>query len=55
METGKNSQLNPIVEPLRGLLGVDTKKMDDCMGEEVESATKDLTSGNVLLLENTRF
>ena len=55
METEKNGQLNPMVEPLRGLLSVDTKKMDDCMGEEVELAVKDLTSSDVLLLENNRF
>ncbi|KAL7532062.1 hypothetical protein ACHAXR_004408 [Thalassiosira sp. AJA248-18] len=55
IETGKNGRLNPVVEPLKGLLGVDVKKMDDCMGEEVEAAAKGLTSGDVLLLENTRF
>ena len=32
-------------------------KVDDCMGPEVEDAAEQLTkgSGNVLLLENTRF
>lgn len=55
IETGKNGRLNPVVEPLKGLLGVDIKKVDDCIGEEVEAAAKGLTSGDVLLLENTRF
>lgn len=55
IETGKNGRLNPVVEPLKELLGVDVKKVNDCMGEEVESAAKSLTSGDVLLLENTRF
>ena len=55
IETGKNGRLTPVVEPLKNLLGVDVKKVDDCMGEEVEVAAKGLTSGDVLLLENTRF
>lgn len=55
IETGKNGRLNPVVEPLKALLGVDIKKVDDCMGEEVEAAAKELTKGDVMLLENTRF
>ena len=55
IETGKNGRLTPVVEPLKKLLGVDVKKVNDCMGEEVEAAAKELTSGDVLLLENTRF
>ena len=31
------------------------KKVDDCMGADVEKAASELTSGDVLLLENTRF
>eukprot|EP00546_Thalassionema_frauenfeldii_P008191 CAMPEP_0178912460 /NCGR_PEP_ID=MMETSP0786-20121207/10277_1 /TAXON_ID=186022 /ORGANISM="Thalassionema frauenfeldii, Strain CCMP 1798" /LENGTH=433 /DNA_ID=CAMNT_0020585049 /DNA_START=56 /DNA_END=1357 /DNA_ORIENTATION=- len=55
IETGKNGRLNPVVEPLKGLLGVDVKKVDDCMGPDVEAAASSLTKGEVLLLENTRF
>mmetsp|Transcript_49234 Transcript_49234/g.73241 ORF Transcript_49234/g.73241 Transcript_49234/m.73241 type:complete len:439 (-) Transcript_49234:72-1388(-) len=55
IETGKNGRLNPVVPRLNELLGVDVKKVDDCMGAEVESASKELTNGEVLLLENTRF
>jgi len=55
IETGKNGRLNPVVPHLKDLLGVDVKKVNDCMGEEVESAAADLTKGDVLLLENTRF
>lgn len=55
IETGKNGRLTPVVKPLEELLGVDVKKMNDCMGDEVEAAAKELTSGDVLLLENTRF
>eukprot|EP01082_Thalassiosira_pseudonana_P003344 g3185.t1 g3185 contig12:1587022-1588353(-) len=55
IETGKNGRLNPVVGPLKELLGVDVKKVNDCIGEEVESVAKSLTKGEVLLLENTRF
>lgn len=55
IETGKNGRLNPVVEPLKGLLGVDVKKVNDCMGSEAEEAASSLSKGEVLLLENTRF
>jgi phosphoglycerate kinase len=55
IETGKNGRLNPVVSPLTALLGVEVKKVDDCMGAEVEAAAEKLTTGEVLLLENTRF
>ena len=55
IERGKNGRLNPVVGPLKELLGVDVEKVDDCIGPEVEAAAKALTKGNVLLLENTRF
>jgi len=55
IETGKNGRLTPVVGPLKSLLGVDVTKVNDCMGPEVEAAASALTSGQVLLLENTRF
>jgi len=55
IETGKNGRLTPVVEPLKALLGVDVMKVNDCMGSEVEAAAAALTTGQVLLLENTRF
>lgn len=55
IEKGKNGRLTPVVEPLKGLLGVDVKKVDDCMGPDVEAAASSLGGGEVLLLENTRF
>jgi len=57
IETGKNGRLNPVVDPLTKLLGVSVQKVDDCMGEEVETAAQGLKKdgGDVLLLENTRF
>lgn len=55
IETGKNGRLNPVVNPLKALLGVDVTKVNDCIGPEVEEAASKLTRGQVLLLENTRF
>jgi len=55
IETGKNGRLTPVVEPLKELLGVDVKKVNDCIGSEAEDAASSLTKGEVLLLENTRF
>lgn len=55
IETGKNGRLNPVVPHLTNLLGTDVKKVDDCMGPDVEDAASNLTKGEVLLLENTRF
>ena len=57
IETGKNGRLNPVVEPLKELLGVDVQKVSDCVGPEAEEAAAHLAKGKgqVLLLENTRF
>jgi len=55
IETGKNGRLTPVREPLETLLGVPVTKVNDCMGPEVEQAVANLKSGEVLLLENTRF
>jgi len=55
IETGKNGRLSPVVPHLQDLLGVPVKKMDDCIGSEVEAAAGSLGKGEVMLLENTRF
>jgi len=55
IETGKNGRLNPVVPHLNSLLDVNVKKVDDCMGPEVEDVASKLEGGDVLLLENTRF
>ena len=47
--------LDPVAERLAELLGRDVKKVDDCIGAEVEIAAAALTPGEVLLLENLRF
>ncbi len=48
-------RLDPIAQRLEELLGRTVKKMNACIGEEIQNAKKSLTSGEVLLLENTRF
>jgi phosphoglycerate kinase len=55
IETGKHGRLNPVVQPLEALLGRPIQKMNDCVGLEVEAAAHNLTEGDVVLLENTRF
>ena len=55
VEMSKNGRLDPVVGPLKKLLGVDVVKADDCVGPEVEAAASSLAGGQVLLLENTRF
>ena len=48
-------RLGPVAESLSELLGLPVKKMDDCVGEEVEKAASALKPGEVMLLENLRF
>lgn len=57
IEKGKNGRLNPVVKPLESILNTSVKKVDDCMGTEVEASAAALSSdgGQVMLLENTRF
>jgi phosphoglycerate kinase len=55
IEKGKNGRLNPVVSHLERLLETKVKKVDDCIGPQVEEAASGLSRGEVLLLENTRF
>lgn len=48
-------RLEPVAERIESLLGVTVRKLDDCVGEEVERAVEQSKPGEVLLLENTRF
>ena len=48
-------RLNPVATRLQDLLGQPVKKLDDCIGEDVEKAVAALGNGQVLLLENVRF
>ncbi|MGB3057471.1 MAG: phosphoglycerate kinase, partial [Candidatus Omnitrophota bacterium] len=47
--------LAPVAERLSELLKKDVKKMDDCVGEDVEEAVNKMEKGDVILLENLRF
>ncbi len=48
-------RLNPVADRLSELLKTPVKKVDDCVGPEVEQAVEALKPGEVLLLENLRF
>ena len=47
--------LRPLVEPLARALGKPVAFAEDCIGEQAETAVRDLKPGDVLLLENLRF
>jgi len=48
-------RMDPVARRLQELLGRTVKKVDDCVGPEVEAAARALEPGQVLLLENLRF
>ncbi|MBU1076140.1 MAG: phosphoglycerate kinase [Spirochaetes bacterium] len=48
-------RLTPVGKRLSELLGIQVKKTDDCIGDDVKSQVSSLKSGEVLLLENLRF
>lgn len=47
--------LDPVADRLSTLLKKNVKKMDDCIGEDVEEAVSAMGEGDVILLENLRF
>ena len=47
--------MDPVAERLSILLKKNVKKMDDCVGEDVEEAVAAMNDGDVILLENLRF
>ncbi len=47
--------MGPVAAKLSELLGRPVKKMDDCIGPDVEAAVNAMQPGDVTLLENTRF
>jgi phosphoglycerate kinase len=51
----KKFTLMPAAERLQELLGQDVILADDCIGDGVKKAVRDLKDGQVLLLENVRF
>jgi 3-phosphoglycerate kinase len=48
-------RMDPVAGRLAELLGVPVRKLDDCVGPEVERATAEMADGDVILLENLRF
>ncbi|HDN79718.1 MAG TPA: phosphoglycerate kinase [Chloroflexi bacterium] len=48
-------RMDPVAERLSQLLGQPVRKLDDCIGPEVEAAVRAMKPGDVILLENTRF
>jgi phosphoglycerate kinase len=51
----KKLQMDPVAKKLSELLGKSVKKLDDCIGPEVEKAVAGMQSGEAVLLENLRF
>ena len=54
-EVKDKMRLCPVAGRLRKLLGMDVKKMGECVGEEVKKASQSMKPGDVMLLENLRF
>lgn len=54
-EVKEEFSLKPVSTRLSEILEKDVKMAPDCVGEEVEKMANDLSEGEVLLLENTRF
>jgi len=48
-------RLDPVAERLSELLDRPARKLDDCVGPDVEAAVAEMQPGDVILLENTRF
>ena len=48
-------KMDPVAARLSELLDRQVKKLDDCVGEAVETAVNAMQLGDVILLENTRF
>jgi phosphoglycerate kinase len=48
-------RMEPVAQRLSELLDRPVKKLDDCIGPEVEAAARAAKPGDVILLENTRF
>ncbi|MEA4882601.1 MAG: phosphoglycerate kinase [Clostridia bacterium] len=50
-----SATMDPIAVRLSELLGSPVRKLDDCVGPEVERAVAEMNPGDVVLLENVRF
>jgi 3-phosphoglycerate kinase len=47
--------MGPVAERLSTLLKKNVRKLDDCIGDDVEEAVSEMKVGDVILLENLRF
>lgn len=54
-EDNSTFKMDPIADCLRDLVGGNVTKVDDLVGPAVEAAVAKLATGDILLLENTRF
>lgn len=54
-EIKEEFKMDPVGKELANLLKKNVKKVDDCIGKEVKQAVDEMKTGEVLLLENTRF
>jgi len=54
-EVKETLRLDPVADRLGELLGKTVRKVDDCVGPEVQAAVEAMRPGDVLLLENLRF
>jgi phosphoglycerate kinase len=48
-------RMDPVAARLAELLGREVKKLDDCVGPDVEKAVSEMQAGDVVVLENLRF
>jgi phosphoglycerate kinase len=51
----RHLRMDVVANELSNLLGIEVKKLDECIGSEVEKAVKEMRPGDVILLENIRF
>lgn len=51
----KEFSLKHIVDEVENVVGVETKFVNNCVGEEAEAAAANLKPGEILILENLRF
>ncbi|MFH0732419.1 MAG: phosphoglycerate kinase [Candidatus Omnitrophota bacterium] len=54
-ETKDGLSLAPVATRLEELLGRPVKKLNDCIGQQVQEAVNKMQAGDVILLENLRF
>ncbi|MFC1864018.1 phosphoglycerate kinase [Thermodesulfobacteriota bacterium] len=54
-EVREDMRLTPVAKRLEELISRSVKKLDDCIGPEVEKAVNSMGPGEIILLENLRF